>query len=73
MKHNYITDDVNGDHWAVSRDGNGNVLVQVQEEGLQARVAITPQIARQFAELLIVMAYKSDIDATALSFKKHDE
>lgn len=45
MLHHYLKNDNSGDHWAVSWNGNplpgkkANVLVQLQEDGQQARVS----------------------------------
>ena len=52
MLHNHIKDDSLGDHWAVSHNSNGKVLVQLQENGDQVRVALTPEQASYMIEKL---------------------
>ena len=52
MLHNHIKDDNSGDHWAVSHNSNGQVLVQLQEGGEQVRVALTPEQASHMIEKL---------------------
>lgn len=54
MLHHYLREDTSGDHWAVGRDSfHKKVIVQLQEEGNQARVAMTAEQARQMAAELI--------------------
>lgn len=52
MLHNNIKDDNSGDHWAVSHNSNGKVLIQLQENGEQVRVALTPEQALYMIEKL---------------------
>lgn len=54
MKHYYIKDDLSGDHYAVSHDTltNKQILLQVQEEGVQARISITAEQAEHLIMIL---------------------
>lgn len=62
MRHNHLG---NGDHWAVGWTGetlpgtSPSVLVQVQEKGDQARVALSPEQAEAMAEELRIFAAKA--------------
>lgn len=55
MRHNYVSDDLAGAHWAVGESsGKGLILVQVQDtDGIQARVAMSPEHARAMANELL--------------------
>lgn len=67
MLHHYLdTSNTSGDHYAVSRSGMvAKVLAQLQSEGEQVRVALTPAQARHFARLLLAKADEVDGSATA--------
>lgn len=59
MIHNSIQSNPEGDHYAVGvSEINSLILVQLQEEGNQARVALTPIEARYMAQLLLTAADK---------------
>jgi hypothetical protein len=45
MIHHYIKEDASGDHYAVSHSSTGSVLIQLQENGEQVRLAISPEQA----------------------------
>lgn len=54
MRHHYVRDDRSGDHWAVGHNSIDRiVLVQVQEDGNQARITMTAEQARHMAAELI--------------------
>ena len=55
MRHNYVSDDFDGAHWAVGQSsGQGLILVQVQDaDGVQARVAISQEHAQAMAQALL--------------------
>lgn len=54
MRHNYIRDDASGDHWAVGASAHfQNVLVQLQSEGEQVRLAIPEDEAVAMAEAIL--------------------
>lgn len=53
MRHNYIKDDKSGDHWAVNHNGYGEVIVQVQEDGNQARIKLTIEQAMDLANKIL--------------------
>lgn len=52
MKHYYLSDDSSGDHYAVGHNNMKEVLVQIQEGGSQARLAITAEQAEHLITLL---------------------
>ncbi len=58
MLHHYLDlSDTNGDHYAVGRSGmTQKVLAQLQSDGEQVRLALTPERARHFAQLLLAKA-----------------
>lgn len=59
MIHHYIDCTESGNHWAVSSQaqgpavGAGRVLVQVQENGVPARISLTPEQAIEMATCLM--------------------
>jgi len=55
MRHNYVSDDLTGAHWAVGQSSDkGLILVQVQDtDGVQARVAMSPEHAQAMAQELL--------------------
>jgi hypothetical protein len=57
--HNSTQTNPDGDHYAVGISGMSSlVLAQLQENGNQARIALTPTEARHMAELLLAAADK---------------
>lgn len=52
MLHNCIKDDNSGDHWGVSYNANGQVLVQLQESGEQVRLGLNLDHAKAMYEKL---------------------
>lgn len=62
MDHNNLKDDSSGDHWAVGcdtfhfPDQPAMVLVQLQENGEQVRVGMTPDQAEAMARQLLERA-----------------
>lgn len=58
MKHNYLRNDTSGDHWAAglcpALPGRpATVIAQLQSEGEQVRIALTPDQAIAFAQELL--------------------
>lgn len=54
MIHNATERNPQRDHYAVNTSGMGPyILIQIQEDGNQARIALTPKEARHLASLLI--------------------
>ena len=43
-----------GNHWAAQANHDGRVIAQLQEQGKQARVYLTPDQAEQFANELLL-------------------
>ena len=62
MQHNHIGNDNSGDHWGVSFNSNGQVIVQLQENGEQVRLAMTTEQASHMIEKL-----KKAIEQTPLN------
>lgn len=61
MLHYYISNDNSGEHFAVSHNTVGSVLVQLGDKsGEQIRVMLTPEDARFMAQKLLKMADISD-------------
>ena len=64
MLHHSLRDDTSGDHWAVGSSTHflpgqsAQVIVQVQEAGDQARVAMTAEQAEEMAAALVSHAAK---------------
>jgi hypothetical protein len=64
MLHHYLENGANGDHWAVSSSAEflpgqrAWVLVQLQENGEQARVTMTAEEAEKMAAALLAHAAK---------------
>lgn len=54
MRHYYIGEDCSGDHFAVSTNAikENQVLVQIQENGVQARISISLEKAQIMIDLL---------------------
>jgi hypothetical protein len=50
MIHYYV--DGGDDHWAVTHNGLGKILVQIESGGVQSRIAISPETAYSFSKLL---------------------
>lgn len=65
MLHNSVSDDNSGDHWAVGTDSSHyagkpcRVLVQLQSEGEQVRLALSPKHAEDMARELLLKANKA--------------
>ncbi len=60
MLHHYLRDDTRGDHWGVSYSRTEPcVLVQLQQDGEQVRVQMTPEQAEAMAEELRRFAEKT--------------
>ena len=60
MLHRYLRDDTSGDHWAVGySESTPCVLVQLQQDGEQVRVQMTPEQADAMAEELRRFAEKT--------------
>lgn len=53
MLHHDVKEDNSGDHWAVSNDNQGKVLIQLQESGEQVRVALNATQAREMLSQLV--------------------
>lgn len=53
MKHNYISDDISGDHWAVGNNGENKILIQLQQNGEQVRIGIDINTAYSFANQIL--------------------
>ena len=61
MIHNSTQTNPEKDHYAVGVSGSTPlVLVQLQEDGNQSRIPLTPQEARHLAQLLLGAADKVD-------------
>lgn len=72
MIHNYTKDDKSGEHWAVSHNGYGEVLIQVQEEGNQARIKLTIEQATQLAnKILQSIEIAKNQDSVEVMLQKH--
>lgn len=60
MIHHYIDSTESGNHWAVASQaqgpaaGTGRILVQVQENGVPARISLTPEQAVEMATCLMM-------------------
>jgi hypothetical protein len=72
MIHNSTSYNPMGDHYAASVAINpapypSSVLAQLQEDGNQARVMLTPEEARYFAQLLLAAADKVESHLSSLS------
>lgn len=54
MRHCYIRDDLSGDHYAVAPSATniGQVLVQIQEQGVQVRISLTKEDVKHMIYLL---------------------
>jgi hypothetical protein len=54
LRHYYIDEDCSGDHFAVSTNAikENQVLVQIQENGVQARISISLEKAQIMIDLL---------------------
>lgn len=64
MIHNSIKDDTSGDHYAVGQNSHGGVgvvLAQIQSDGEQVRISLTPEQARHFAKGLILKADECEL------------
>jgi hypothetical protein len=62
MIHNSTQTNPDGDHYAVGTSGmSALVLVQVQEDGNQSRIPLTPLEARHLAQLLLAAADSVDV------------
>jgi hypothetical protein len=54
MRHHYLKDDASVDHWAVGSNTHSHyVLLQVQENLTQARIAMSPEQAEACAAMLL--------------------
>lgn len=54
MLHHYIRNDNSGDHYAVGIDTtNQVVLIQIQDNGEQVRITLTPQQSIDLATLIV--------------------
>lgn len=55
MQHQYLDDSTSGDHWSVgggTTETGATVLVQLQGEGEQVRIALTPEQAEAMSAAL---------------------
>ncbi len=60
MRHVYLRNDASADHYAVGLNSQpGTVLAQLQAQGEQVRVVLTPEQARDFARRLLLAADKA--------------
>jgi hypothetical protein len=61
MIHHRTNDSLSGEHYAVGENGEGLVLLQVQDsDGRQSRARLTPEQARYCAKLLEEAATKAE-------------
>lgn len=68
MLHHDIKKDNSGDHWAVSNDNQGKVLIQLQESGEQVRVALNATQAREMlSQLIKVIEVSENINCLKLN------
>lgn len=65
MRHNYLSDDNSGDHWAVNwcpdffPGQQALVLVQLQKDGEQVRAPLTAEQAEEMSAALLTYAAKA--------------
>lgn len=53
MRHYYLKEDCSGDHYAVSKNAlKKEILIQLQENGTQARISLSIKQAEHIIELL---------------------
>lgn len=65
MLHHYLRNDTSGDHWGVSLSSSVPcVLVQLQQDGEQVRVQMTPEQADAMAEELRRFAQRTRLVGT---------
>lgn len=54
MELHYVAGPNSGNHWATEANHDGRVIAQLQEQGKQARVYMTPDQAEAFANELLL-------------------
>lgn len=53
MIHNYVRNDLSGDHWGTGVSQHKEVLVQLQKDGEQVRLNMSPEEAEHLARALL--------------------